>query len=323
MAVPWRARLLWGAARVFERHTVMAQPAPRIAAARTHRQRLNRLPGMQLVVGRADPSTEITDADMRLDDGTVLPLRIYRPRAAGTATLPVVVNFHGGGWVSGDTFQSEWWCAAIAVRAGVVVVSVEYRLAPEHRFPVPAEDCYAGTAWVAAHADALGVDAGRLAVMGDSAGGNLATVVALMARDRGGPEIALQVLIYPSVDARRAQYPSEFDNARGPGLTKKEIDNTPLVYLPDPVADALNPYVSPVLADLEGVPPALIQTAEHDPLRDHGIAYAHRLREAGVRVWHTNYADAIHGYLSSPGVVPDARAALAEAVEVIREVLKS
>src|SRR5205807_5350100 len=132
-------------------------------------------------------------------DGAVLPLRIYRPKAPSTGRLPVVVNFHGGGWVSGNARQSEWWCAGVAAQAAVVVVSVEYRLAPEYRFPVPVEDCYAATAWVAANAASLGVDANRLGVMGDSAGGNLAAAVALMARDRRGPRIALQVLMYPSV----------------------------------------------------------------------------------------------------------------------------
>jgi acetyl esterase len=323
MAIPRRARLVWTATSVLERRPVMQQPPHRILAARRRRQRLNRLPGMWLVIGRPDSGAEITVGEMRLDDGTALPLRIYRPREASTGTLPVVVNFHGGGWVSGDAYQSEWWCAAVAAKAKVVVVSVEYRLAPEYRFPVPAEDCYAATQWVAANARSLGVDAGRLAVMGDSAGGNLAAVVALMARDRGGPPIALQVLIYPSVDARRDQYPSEFENAHAPALTKKDVDNTPRIYLPDPESDALNPYASPVLADAEALPPALIQTAQHDPIRDHGAVYARRLSAAGVDVRYTNYDDAIHGYISLPGIVPSARDALAEAVETIREYLKA
>jgi acetyl esterase len=323
MAIPRRARLLWTAASVLERRPVMQQPPHRVLAARRRRQRLNRLPGMWLVVGRPDSAAEISAGEMRLQDGTVLPLRIYRPRGASTGTVPVVVNFHGGGWVSGDAYQSEWWCAGVAAKAQVVVVSVEYRLAPEYRFPVPAEDCYAATKWVAANARSLGVDARRLAVMGDSAGGNLAAVVALMARDRGGPPIALQVLLYPSLDARRDQYPSEFENAHAPGLTKKDVDNTPRVYLADPEMDALNPYASPMLADVEALPPALIQTAQHDPIRDHGMTYAKRLRAAGVQVWHTNYADAVHGYISTPGVVPMAKTALHDAVTAIRDVLKT
>jgi acetyl esterase len=323
MAVPWQARLLWTAAGLVERRPVMQQPAGRVPAARRRRQRMNRLPGARIVVGRPDARAEIGTGQIVLDDGTVLPIRTYRPRGGRDAALPVVVNFHGGGWVSGDAYQSEWWCAAVAARAGVLVVSVEYRLAPEHRFPVPAEDCYAATRWVAANAASLGADAARLAVMGDSAGGNLATVVALMARDRGGPAIALQVLIYPSVDARRGRYPSEAENAGGPGLSSKDVRNTPRVYLPDPERDANNPYASPVLADLAGLPPALIQTAEHDPLRDHGATYAKRLEAAGVPVRYTNYANAIHGYISTPGVVPESRAALAEAVEMIRETLRT
>ena len=228
-----------------------------------------------------------------------------------------MVNFHGGGWVSGDPRQSEWWCAGIAAGAQVAVVSVEYRLAPEHPFPTPAEDCFAATRWVAEHAAELDVDGARLAVMGDSAGGNLAAVVSVMARDRGGPPIALQVLIYPSV-AIGAEFPSAQENANVPVLTAKDIDNAPRLYLYGTGADPKDPYASPLYAEHHALPPALIQTAQFDPLRDHGPAYAAALRDADVQVRLTNYVDAVHGFASLPGVVPCARQALAEAVDMIR-----
>jgi acetyl esterase len=259
----------------------------------------------------------ISDTSLRLDDGFDLPLRVYRPRDTGPDPLPVVVNFHGGGWVSGDVRQSEWWCAGVAAGAGAVVVSVEYRLAPEHPFPIPAEDCYAATRWVAEHGAELGVDGSRLAVMGDSAGANLAAVVCLMARDRAAPPIGLQVLIYPSV-AAGADFPSKSENADAPILSSKDIDNTWRVYLHGTDADQKNPYVSPLYAEHSDLPPALIQTAQHDPLRDHGSAYAAALGEAGVEVRLTNYVDAVHGYASLPRLVPVAGQALAEAVEAIR-----
>ena len=322
MAVPIRTKIIWSVVDLVERDPVMQQPPERVLRGRRRRQRLNRLPGMWLLVGRPHSGTRIERGEIRLDDDTVLPLRLYRPKNAGTGTLPVVVNFHGGGWVSGDAYQSEWWCAGIAARAEVVVVSVDYRLAPEYRFPVPAEDCYAATAWVAANATSLGVDPNRLAVMGDSAGGNLAAAVALMARDRGGPAIALQVLIYPSLDTSRG-YPSEVENAEAPVLRKKDIENTRRIYLADPAVDARNPYASPLQGDVAGLPPAVIQTAQHDPLRDHGACYAERLRASGVEVRYVNYADAVHGYISMPGVVPAGNQAMTDAVRDIREVLKA
>lgn len=295
----------------------MQQPFDRVRAASDLRRKLIRLPVAWLVTGRPDPAVGISDAALRLDDGTDLPIRVYRPNGVGDGPLPAVVNFHGGGWVSGDPRQSEWWCAGVAAGAQVAVVSVEYRLAPEHPFPTPAEDCFAATCWVAEHAAELGVDGTRLAVMGDSAGGNLAAVVSVMARDRGGPPIGLQVLIYPSV-AVGAEFPSARENAHAPVLTAKDIDNAPRLYLDGTDTDPKHPYVSPLYAEHHGLPPALIQTAQFDPLRDHGPAYAAALRDAGVPVRLTNYVDAVHGFASLPGVVPCARQALAEAVDMIK-----
>jgi acetyl esterase len=316
--VPLRTRAFWSVYRVLDRAPVMQQPADKVRAKSELRKKLFRLPGVWMIAGRPDRSVTIADTTVRLDDGTELPLRIYRPRVEGSEPVPAVVNFHGGGWVCGDVRQSEWWCAGVAAGAGVVVVSVEYRLAPEYPFPIPAEDCYAATRWVAEHGAELGVDGDRLAVMGDSAGGNLAAVVSLMARDRGGPRIALQVLIYPSV-AVGADFPSKHENADAPVLSAKDIDNTPRLYLAGTQTDPKDPYVSPLYADHHDLPPALIQTGQYDPLRDHGPAYATALRDAGVDVRLTNYVDAIHGYASLPGIAPCAAQALAEAVDAIRQ----
>jgi acetyl esterase len=241
---------------------------------------------------------------------------VYRPAGSLDEALPLIVNFHGGGFISGDPRQSEWWCSSIAHEVHAVVVSVDYRLAPEHPFPVAPEDCYAATAWAAAHSADLGADGSRLAVMGDSAGGNLAAVVCLMARDRGGPAIAFQLLIYPSVDMVN-EYPSEDENEFAPILTKADLHAHDL-YCPDHKSD---PYASPLLGKHEGLPPALIQTANHDPLRDQGPAYATALQAAGVSARVRNYIDAVHGYISVPGVVPASRQALADAVEALRDAL--
>ena len=315
--IPRRTALAWKAICLAERSPVMEQPEDKVRKVANRRARITRLPGAWLIAGRPDRRTEITTSKATLKDGTVLPLRVYRPRAASATPRPVVVNFHGGGWVSGDARQSEWWCAGIAAQADAVVVSVEYRLAPERRFPVPAEDCYAATAWIAEHAADLDVDPNRLAVMGDSAGGSLAAVVSLMARDRGGPAIAYQVLIYPGADFTR-DFPSEIENANAPCLTKRDIDNVQRLYLSNE-ADAKDPYASPLRGDAHGLPPALVQTAQHDPLRDHGAAYAEHLRDAGVEVDHENYPDAVHGYISLPGIVPTARQALKDAAAAIRK----
>jgi len=248
-----------------------------------------------------------------VSDGRAIAIRVYRPRDAIDRTLPVVVNFHGGGFVSGDPRQSEWWCSHIAHEAGAVVVSVDYRLAPEDPFPAAPEDCYAATVWALEHAGNVGGDGSRLAVMGDSAGGNLAAVVALMARDRGGPAIGFQVLIYPVVELIDS-FPSEDENEFAPMLGKADLRVNHL-YCTD---DGANAYASPLRAKHENLPPALIQTAQHDPLRDQGAAYAAALRTAGVPVRLTNYVDGVHGYVSIPGVVPCARQALTEAATALR-----
>jgi acetyl esterase len=302
-------RLLWAVLSRVGGTPVLQLPPDKIRAASDSRRRLTRMPLATLVVGRAHKGVTISESTA----GSV-PIRVYRPSGSEGRVLPVIMNFHGGGFVAGDPHQSEWWCSSVAYDADAVVVSVDYRLAPEHPYPAAPQDCYAATVWTVEHADELGVDGARLAVMGDSAGGNLAAVVAVMARDNGGPQVALQVLLYPAVDMHNA-YPSEDENEFAPILGKADL-NVNEIYCP---GHELEPYASPLFADHTGLAPALIQTAQHDPLRDQGAVYADALRKADVQVRLTNYVDAVHGYISIPGVVPVARQARGEAVMMLRE----
>jgi acetyl esterase len=320
MPLPLRTAVFWNVYKVLERSPAMQQPVDKVRAASDLRKKMLKLPPSRLVTFGTHADAVAEDTSMTLEDGTVLPLRIHRPKSASAGPLPVIVNFHGGGWVSGDVRQSEWWASSVAALAGVVVVSVEYRLAPEFPFPIPVEDCYAATVWTHDHAADLGVDPERLATMGDSAGGNLAAVVPMVARDRGGPPIALQILLYPSVDLD-GDFASERENANAPVLGKKDLDNVPGLYFYGTGLDLGEPYASPIRGKHHDLPPALIQTAQYDPLRDHGYAYAAALRAAGVQARHTNYVGAVHGYISLPGVAPAARQALAETVDVVRETL--
>jgi acetyl esterase/lipase len=213
-------------------------------------------------------------------------------------------------------------CAHIATRVGAVVVSVDYRLAPEHRMPTAAEDAYAATVWLAAHAAEVGADMTRIAVAGDSAGGNLAAVVALLARDRGGPDIAHQVLIYPGTDGTLSS-PSLEENADGPLLTLASVRAYRSLYL-GPDGDERDIRISPLFADdLSSLPPALVQSAELDPIRDDAARYAQALEKAGTTVRYTEYAGAPHGYLSVPGAVRGSRQAMAEIVTELRTHLNS
>jgi acetyl esterase/lipase len=317
MAIPLQTRLFWTALSRLRGPSIIQLPPAEIPAARDRRKRLVDLPGAAAVVGRPHPDVLIGMKKGRGADGADLLVRTYRPTGSVDERLPLIVNFHGGAFVSGDPKQSEWWCSSIAHDVHAVVVSVDYRLAPEHPYPTPPEDCYAATAWAVERAAALGADGSRLAIMGDSAGGNLAAAVAVMARDRGGPKIALQVLIYPAVDHVNS-YPSEDENEFAPMLGKADLQAAP-VYCP---GNEHEPYASPLFADHTGLAPAHIQTAQHDPLRDQGTAYAAALRAAGVPVRLVNYVDGVHGYISIPGVQPCARQALADAAIALRTALQ-
>jgi acetyl esterase len=245
------------------------------------------------------------------------PVRIYRPDS--DQPLPVVVYFHGGGFVIGDIATHDSTCQRLASGVPALVVSVDYRLAPEHRFPAAVDDCDAATRWVSDHAVEMGGDPARLAVAGDSAGGNLAAVVALHARDAGGPPVAFQLLVYPATDMTRA-LPSHTENGKGYLLDSDTmawfLDN----YLAD--ADPRHPDASPLFAhDLSGLPPALVVTAEFDPLRDEGEAYAARLRQAGVAVTTSRYDGMIHGFYGLDSIFDTAKRATADTVATLREAL--
>jgi acetyl esterase len=233
--------------------------------------------------------------------GSDIPVRIYRPQSADdgdTRGLPILVYAHGGGFVFCDLDSHDGLCRNIANRIPAVVISVDYRLAPENQWPDAAEDVYTATRWAADNADAVGGDAQRIAVGGDSAGGNLAAVAALMARDRGIPPIAGQLLLYPVIAA-------DFDNESYRLFGKGFYNPKPALqwywdqYVPAP-ADRNHPYASPLSANLAGLPPAIVVVAGHDPLRDEGIAYADALAAAGVVAVRCLFEGGIHGFMTMP-----------------------
>jgi len=247
-------------------------------------------------------------------------VRVYTP--AGERPFPLLVYFHGSGWTIANVDISDAPCRALANAAGAVVVSVEYRLGPEHKFPAPLNDCITATRWVADHAVELGGDPERLAVIGDSAGGNLAAAVALEARDRGEPSIAQQILIYPATDSS-CDTPSCRENADGYMLTLRDMHWFWSNYLPKE-EDGRNPLASPLRAEsLVGLPPALIITAEYDPLRDEGEAYGERLKAAGVPVTISRYDGMIHGFLWMGGVVDRTRRLIDEIAAEVRAAPKA
>jgi acetyl esterase len=236
-------------------------------------------------------------------------VRVYTP--AGTATVrPIVVYFHGGGWAAGDLDTHDSTARYYAANAGAVVVSVDYRQPPEHKFPAAVNDSFAAVEWTAAHAREIGGDATRLAVAGDSAGGNLATVVCQLAKLRGGPPIAYQALVYPTVDLRDPvddpRYPSRAQFGGGEYfLSMRDMEWFRSLYVTDPAGESSDARLSPIAGrDLGGLPPALVLTAECDPLRDEGQAYADRLAAAGVPVEYRCYEGSIHAFMSFAGAIP-------------------
>ena len=253
---------------------------------------------------------------------STLTLRLYRPiGSSGTARLPVLVYYHGGGWVIGDLDTHDSLCRELANASGCAVVAVDYRLAPEHRFPAAALDCIAATRWVRDHAAELQLDASRLAVGGDSAGGNLAAVVAIEARDSGNLAIAFQLLIYPATDQHRGA-PSHTSNGQGFLLTTDTMDYFGNHYINDRV-HYKDWRASPLLhTDLSKLPPALVLTAGYDPLRDEGAAYAEALTAAGNRASYICFERQIHGFITMGKVLDEANAAVAMCAAELRRVLR-
>jgi acetyl esterase len=250
--------------------------------------------------------------------GGELALRIYTPVATSSSVLSGLVFFHGGGFVLGDLDSHDDLCRVLTNESGCRVVSVDYRLAPEHRFPAAVDDCVAATKWVAANAAQLGIDPSRLAVGGDSAGGNLAAVVAQLACTRG-PRLAFQLLIYPVAQLGAPDTASMRENAKGYFLEKEGMDWFTRLYAPDK-DHRHDPRLSPLLCkDLSGLPPAYVITAGFDPLRDEGRDYADALDKAGVPVTYVNYPGMVHGFFSMRSFIPKAREAIAAAAAALRE----
>ena len=264
--------------------------------------------------GEREPVGKVEDRSIPGRDGP-LALRIYTP--AGRGPFPILAFFHGGGWVIGNLETHDAPCRALANAAGCIVVAVDYRLAPEHKFPVAPEDCYAATRWVADHAAEIGGDPRRLAVGGDSAGGNLAAVVAQLSRDRGGPPLVFQLLVYPVTD-HRFDTASYRENADGYFLTKDGMEWFWNHYLAR-AGDGDQPLASPLRArSLRGLPPAFVMTAEYDPLRDEAESYAALLREAGVEVALTRYPGTIHGFFSMGNVLSAGKQGMEDAAAALR-----
>lgn len=264
----------------------------------------------------------VEDRQIHVEGGSI-GIRIYTPRpiTAGEA-LPLVLQFHGGGFVAGDLDTHDSIARYYAAHADAIVIAVDYRLAPEHKFPTQVNDAYAAFEWAAAHARELGGDPQRIALAGDSAGGNLAAVVCQLARERRGPRIMYQALVYPAVDFDMARsYESRLTFGGGDHfLSTRDMEWFGALYLKDPATEASDPRVSPLLAkDLSGLPPAVIVTSGCDPLRDEGKAYAERLRAAGVPVDYRCFEGTIHACMSFAGAIPTGLDVLAFVASRLKE----
>lgn len=292
-----------------------AEQTPPLYTLSVEQARAADLAAIQAAAGNHEPVHQVVDREIPGPGGS-LPIRIYRPQADGP--LPVLVYFFGGGWVLGTVDTSDDICRRLTNTVPCVTVSIGYRLAPEHKFPAAVHDCFAGVRWVAEHVTEFDGDPGRLAVAGDSAGGNLSAAVTLLAREQGGPAISHQVLVYPNTDYR-SDTESIRENDDPCFFNQNSVSWYWDHYLPSP-SDGDNPLASPLRSpDLHGLPPALVITAEYDPLRDQGEQYAERLRDAGVAVELTRYPGMVHGFFAMGGVLDSAGEAMAQVTEYLRK----
>ncbi|HEY1826696.1 MAG TPA: alpha/beta hydrolase [Acidimicrobiales bacterium] len=270
------------------------------------------------VMRKGAPMTSITNRLVPVQGGQIL-VRLYRPTAG---VLPLHLFIHGGGWCAGDVDGRDNRCQDLAADAGCLVASVDYRLAPENQYPVPAEDCYAALCWLVEHAEEFDVNSAAVSVGGESAGANLSAVVALMARDRKGPRLAFQMLEVPAVDLTMSQ-PSIDELAEGYMLTKANMIEYVRNYLPHPEL-VTDPYVSPLFASShEGLPPAWIMTCEYDPLRDDGAAYAKALETAGVPVEYRMMPGHVHGSPALTRLIPEVRSYHRDAAAALRAAFRT
>ena len=302
--VHWLTRTL----RTLDRRSASASMADRRRQAAAVSRR-----GAVLVMPKGPAPAEQRDIQVPVDAGRIR-VRLYRPHGSGP--LPLYVFLHGGGWCVGTVEERDSRCRAVADGARCTVASVDYRMAPENAYPVPAEDCYAALTWLVDHADELDIDATRVAIGGESAGGNLAAVVCLMARDRSGPSIVHQWLDVPATDLTLSQ-PSFRDVPDGYLLDRASIDEYLACYLTDP-AQATEPYASPLLAaDHHGLPPAWIMSAEYDKLRDDGRVYAEALEAAGVPVTYRLLTGHVHPSFAFTRLIPSAAAYERDAIAAL------
>lgn len=304
--------------RILDRLTRSGVTAEEMTAQQLSRMRgtVPMRPPFTWVVGRPDPSVSSESRRIRARDGYELKVRVHRPRTE--EPLPLLLHFHGGGFVIGNIGLYDPYLTRIAAEARVVVVTVAYRMAPEHRAPLAVHDCRDATTWALEHAADLGARADSMGVTGDSAGGNLAAGMAQHLRDQDVPGLRHQALVYPAPDLTDRELDDlQMLEQRYPILTPDMLRSFRSLYLGED-ADDRDPLVSPAHGDLTGLPPALVQTAELDPLRPDGEAYVAALRDAGVETRHTMYRGAPHGFVNFPGLTSAGYPALEELVGELR-----
>ncbi|MDJ0752811.1 MAG: alpha/beta hydrolase [Ardenticatenaceae bacterium] len=309
MNLEWKLKAMLGLAKISgvkPYHQMTPQQARRL-----DKRPRNWLTNM--VMGKPIPLPHVEDIKIPGRSGEI-PARVYRPTA--DQQHAVLIYFHGGGYVVGDLDSHDNICRKLAHDSGRVVFAIDYRLAPENKFPAATEDCFDALQWVAQVAPQFGGHTNDLALAGDSAGGNLAAVTAQVSRNHNGPRVAKQILIYPATDASRT-YPSAETFANAPILTRKDIDWFKNHYLNDQ-EEKFNPLCSPLLGNLNNLPAALILTAEFDPLRDQGEAYARALSQNGVPTHYNHYPRQVHGFLSFPPLSGQARQAFADIADFLK-----